>query len=49
MIPTMLEAGSAVFSFNHRMRTDDFDLLSEVLLLDIAGAINMLKAERVAT
>jgi hypothetical protein len=46
MIPTMLEAGCAVFSFNHRMRTDDFDLVSEILLLDIAGAINMLKSER---
>jgi hypothetical protein len=46
MIPTMLKAGCAVFSFNHRMRTDDFDLLSEILLLDIAGAIDMLKSDR---
>ena len=42
MIPTMLEAGFAVFTFNHRMRTDDFDLIPEALLLDIAGAIAFL-------
>ena len=46
MIPTMLEAGFAVFSFNHRMRTDDFDLVVETLLLDIAGAVSMMKSER---
>src|SRR5438270_5647863 len=46
MIPTMLEAGFAVFTFNHRMRTDDFDLIPEALLLDIAGAIAMVKSDR---
>jgi pimeloyl-ACP methyl ester carboxylesterase len=47
MIPTMLESGFAVFTFNHRMRTDDFDLVHETLLLDIAGAIRFMKSERV--
>ena len=46
MIPTMIEAGFAVFSFNHRMRTDDFDLVHEMLLLDIAGALTTMKTER---
>ena len=46
MIPSMIEAGFAVFSFNHRMRTDDFDLVHETLLLDIAGAVTMMKAGR---
>lgn len=46
MIPTMIEAGYAVFSFNQRMRHDDFDLIEEVLLLDIAGAIKTMKSER---
>ena len=45
MIPTMIEAGFAVFSFNHRMRTDDFDLVHEMLLLDIAGALTTMKTD----
>lgn len=46
MIPAMIEAGFAVFAFNHRYRLDDYDLLSEVLLIDIAAAINKMKGER---
>jgi hypothetical protein len=46
MIPAMLDAGFAVFTFNWRMRTDDFDLVEEVMLLDIAGAVRAMKEGR---
>jgi hypothetical protein len=46
MIPAMLDAGFAVFTFHQRLRTDDFDLVEEVMLLDIAGAVRTMKESR---
>jgi hypothetical protein len=46
MTPALLEAGYAVCGFTHRAGTDDFAMAHETILLDIAGCIRMLKAER---
>ncbi len=46
LAPALLEAGYAVFGFRHRHGGADFALVHEALLLDVAGALEMLKAER---
>ena len=46
MTPAFLDAGYAVFGFTHRLGTADYTLLHETMLMDIAGAIRMLKADR---
>ena len=46
MTPAFLEAGYAVFGFTHRLGTNDYTLQHETMLMDIAGAIRMLKADR---
>jgi pimeloyl-ACP methyl ester carboxylesterase len=46
MIPYLLDAGYAVCGFTHRALITDFALMHEVMVLDIAGCLRMLKAER---
>ena len=46
MTPAFLDAGYAVFGFTHRLGTADYALQHEAMLMDIAGAIRMLKADR---
>jgi hypothetical protein len=46
MIPALLDAGYAVCGFTHRAFINDFACVHEVMCLEIAGAIRMLKAER---
>ena len=46
MTPAFLDAGYAVFGFTHRHGTNDYPLQHEAMLMDIAGAIRMLKADR---
>jgi hypothetical protein len=46
MTPALLEAGYAVCGFKHRAGVSDAALTREMMLLDMAGAIGALKAER---
>jgi hypothetical protein len=46
MIPALLEAGYAVCGFTHRSLINDYALVHEVMLLDIAGCIKWLKGQK---
>jgi pimeloyl-ACP methyl ester carboxylesterase len=46
MIPALLEAGYAVCGFTHRALINDYALVHEVMLLDIAGCIRLLKGQK---
>jgi hypothetical protein len=46
MIPALLQAGYAVCGFTHRWLINDYALPHEVMVLDIAGCIRLLKDQR---